>query len=274
MRAGSGSIRLAKDLAGKRTNLLRDYVPGSPQLLLMQSCGSQPSEAVQRLDMQARPPASQALQDTAAIGDSGLLLRQPIFHTEDLDHARAHLAGVFAENSLAYLNRERGLDFRHRGARLGGLAINSLQFGVGIAVKAPPFSDFYLVQFTLAGKCLLSQGRNCIDAPAGSVAIINPGRPFALSVFPGTRRLMLRIDRPLVEREFRAWTGSDETERIEFDQSQSLALGRVGTLTRYVRMLCDDLGDASSNLGHPLVRDRVASAFASALLVSIPHNRS
>jgi transcriptional regulator GlxA family with amidase domain len=85
---------------------------------------------------------------------------------------------------------------------------------------------------------------------------------------------MLRIDRPLVEREFRAWTGSDETERIEFDQSQSLVLDRVGTLTRYVRMLCDDLGDASSNLGHPLIRDRVASAFASTLLVSIPHNRS
>jgi transcriptional regulator GlxA family with amidase domain len=39
-------------------------------------------------------------------------------------------------------------------------------------------------------------------------------------------------------------------------------------------MLCDDLGDASSNLGHPLIRDRVASAFASTLLASMPHSQS
>jgi hypothetical protein len=92
---------------------------------------------------------------------------------------------------------------------LGALAVNSLQFGVGITVRAPPFSDFYLVQLTLAGGWRLTQGRTCIDAPAGSIAIINPGRSFALTVFPDTRRLMLRVDRQLVEREWRAWTGSD-----------------------------------------------------------------
>jgi hypothetical protein len=61
-----------------------------------------------------------------------------------LDHASEHLAAVFAKNSLTYLTKERQLDFRHRQARLGALAINSLQFGIGMTVKAPPFSDFYL----------------------------------------------------------------------------------------------------------------------------------
>jgi hypothetical protein len=68
--------------------------------------------------------------------------------------------------------------------------------------------------------------------------------------------------------------GSDRIERIEFDQSQSLGMERVATLTHFVRMLRDDLGDASSNLGHPFVRDRVASAFASTLLTSMPQSQS
>lgn len=223
--------------------------------------------------MHTSPPFFQVHPDNAeSIGDADLLPRHPIFRTHDLEHAREHLAGVFTEHSLAYLTKGRRLDFRHRQAKLGAVAINSLRFGVGVAIKTPAFSDFYLVQFTLSGGCRLSQGPSCIDTPAGSIAIINPFRPFALTVFPGTRRLMLRVDRLLVEREFRAWTGSDLTKRIEFDQQQTLTGDKVGMLARYVRMLCDDLKTASSALEHPLVRDRIASALVSTLLVSMPDN--
>jgi AraC-like DNA-binding protein len=109
--------------------------------------------------------------------------------------------------------------------------------------------------------------------PAGSVAIINPFRAFAKAWLPGTRQLLIRIDRRLLEREFQAWTGSDKTERIEFDLSPVESMARVGTLTHYVRMLCDDLSNESSHLEHPLVCDRIASALISTLLVSMPHNR-
>jgi AraC-like DNA-binding protein len=223
--------------------------------------------------MHMSPPFFQVRPDNAeSICEADLLPRHPIFRTHDLDHAREHLAGVFAEHSLAYLTKERRLDFRHRQTNLGTVTINSIRFGVGIAVKAPAFSDFYLVQFTLSGGCRLSQGHSCIDTPAGSIAIINPFRPFAITVFPGTRRLMLRVDRLLVEREFRAWTGADLTKRIEFDQQQMLTGDRVGMLARYVRMLCEDLKTTSPALEHPLVRDRIASALVSTLLVSTPHN--
>ncbi len=39
-------------------------------------------------------------------------------------------------------------------------------------------------------------------------------------------------------------------------------------------VLCDDLRDESLGLDHPLVRDRVASTLAAALLVELPHNYS
>jgi hypothetical protein len=180
---------------------------------------------------------------------------------------------VLVEVRLAYLSQERHLDFRHRQAKLGSIAVNSMQYGPGIMVTAPPFGDFYLLQFTLTGRCQLRQDGRCTDLPAGSVAVINPFRPFAKAWAPGTRQLLIRINRRLLEREFQAWTGSDKTERIEFDLSPVESMARVGTLTHYVRMLCDDLSNESSHLEHPLVCDRIASALISTLLVSMPHNR-
>ena len=210
---------------------------------------------------------------TRTIGDADLLPRQPIFRTRDLEHAREYLGGVFVEARFAYLSRERHLDFRHRQAKLGPIAVNSMQYGPGITVTAPPFGDFYLLQFTLTGRCQLRQDGRCTELPAGSVAVINPFRAFAKVWSPGTRQLLIRIDRRLLEREFQAWTGSDKTEPIEFDLSPVESMARVGTLTHYVRMLCDDLSNASSHLEHPLVCDRIASALISTLLVSMPHNR-
>jgi AraC-like DNA-binding protein len=148
-----------------------------------------------------------------------------------------------------------------------------MQYGPGIMVTAPPFGDFYLLQFTLTGGCQLRQGSSCTDIPAGSVNIVNPFRAFAKAWSPGTRQLLIRIDRQLLEREFRAWTGSDKIEQIEFDLSPIESMAKVGTLTHCVRMLCDDLSSSSSHLEHPLVCDRIASALVSTLLVSMPHNR-
>jgi AraC-like DNA-binding protein len=224
--------------------------------------------------MHAMPAAFQPCQsNTSALVDADELLpRHPIFRTRDLEHAKEHIEGVFGEHRVAYMPKERQLDFRHRVARLGPIAVNSMQYGAGVVVNAA-LGDLYLVQFTIAGGCELRQGRNSIHTPAGSVAVINPFRPFAKTWLPGTRQLIIRIDRRLVEREFRALTGYDETARIEFDPLPLESLARAGTLAHFARMLCDDLKNASSGVEHPLVRDRIASALVSTLLVSMPHNR-
>jgi AraC-like DNA-binding protein len=131
-----------------------------------------------------------------------------------------------------------------------------------------------LVQYTLAGSCRLTQGGRTYDMRGGSVAVINPRRPFTKSWSPDGRQLLIRIDRSLLEREIIAWTGREPRQPIEFDQSQALPMEKVATLTHAVRMLCDDLRDEPSGLDHPLVRERVASALVAALLVGLPHNHS
>jgi len=90
----------------------------------------------------------------------------------------------------------------------------------------------------------------------------------------GTRQLLLRIDKRLVEREFRAWTSGDEAGSIEFDMPPVDDMAKVGTFARYVGMLCDDLRSEVSDLSHPLVADRVTSGLVALLLTSMPHNKT
>jgi AraC-like DNA-binding protein len=221
------------------------------------------------------PAAARSGEDNSALlGEPDLLPRHPIFCTTDLEPACEYLSGVLAPHRLTYMTRERRLNFRHRRASLGAVELNALAFGGDVRVDAPHIPDYFLVQFTLAGSCTLTQGGRTYDMGAGSVAVINPCRPFTKSWSPNGRQLLLRIDRSLLEREMRAWTRSETRERIEFNQSQAFAMEKAATLTHAVRMLCDDLRDESSSLDHPLVRDRIVSTLASALLVGLPHNYS
>jgi AraC-like DNA-binding protein len=190
-----------------------------------------------------------------------------------LDEARGHLCGVFAEHGINYLPRERHLEFRHRQAKLGPIALNSLQWGAGVMVSAPLLPDFYLLRFTLTGVCELWQETHHSVLPARSVTIVNPGRAFRKAWMPRTRQLLLRIDRRLVERALRACTGGNEGGTVEFDVPPIEDVATVGTLALFVRMICDDLKNEASDLSHPLVADRVASGLVALLLTSMPHNK-
>jgi AraC-like DNA-binding protein len=213
-------------------------------------------------------------QANCALLGADPLPRHPIFRARDLELAREYLSGVLGPHRVAYLTRDRRLDFRHRLAKLGAVELNVLQYGGHVMVAAPYLPDYYLLEIMLAGTCTLAQGGRSFDIPAGSVAVINPNRPFTKCLSPAARKLMIRIERSLLERELRAWAGCEPKELIEFDQSRAFAMEKVATLMHAVRMLCDDLRDESSSLDHPLVRDRVASTLASALLVGLPHNHS
>ena len=192
--------------------------------------------------MPISPAAALPGQDNGSlIGEADLLPRHPVFRARDLEPAREYLSGVLAPHRLTYLTGEHRLNFRHRRARLGLVELNALQFGGDVMVTASHFPDYYLLQFTLAGSCTLTQGGRTYDMRAGSVAVINPCRPFTKSWSPDGRQILIRIDRSLLEREMLAWTGRDPRELIEFDQSQAFAMEKVATLTHAVRMLCDDL---------------------------------
>jgi AraC-like DNA-binding protein len=222
--------------------------------------------------MSAFLAAARTEEESASLGRGDLLPRHPIFRASDLESACEYLSGVFVPHRQTYVTREHRLNFRHRRARLGAVELNALTFGGDVRVDASDWPNYYLVQFMLEGDCRVTQAGHSYDMTMGSIAVINPRRPFEKSWSPSGRQLMLRIERRLLDRELIAWTGRELAGSIEFDQSRTFAFTEAATLTRLVRMCCDDLRGDSSALDHPFVRDRFASTLASALLIGLPHN--
>jgi AraC-like DNA-binding protein len=213
---------------------------------------------------------------TRILAGPEILPRQPAFRTHDLDHCRAYNNVAFREHDMAFLPGERDLDFHHRQAKLGSPGVNlmMMEYGAGVMIDAPPFTDFYLLQFTLRGSCEIWQKKTHAVLPTGSVAIVDPFLAFKKAWMPGARQLLLRIDKRLVEREFRAWTGIDEAGGIQFELCPKTDLAQVGTLSRYIQMLCDDIKAEKSDLAHPLISDRIATGLVSILLATMPHNKT
>jgi AraC-like DNA-binding protein len=209
-------------------------------------------------------------------GGSDILPRQSTFRTHDLDHCREYNGVVFREHDMAFLPGERHLDFSHRQHKLGSVGVNLMvmEYGAGVLINAPPFTDFYLLQFTLSGSCEIWQNKAHTVLPTGSVTMVNPFSAFRKAWRPRARQLLLQIDRRLMEREFRAWTDVDDAGDIQFDLSPITDVAKVGTLSRYVRMLCDDLKEEKSDLAHPIVRERISTGLVSILLASMPHNKT
>jgi AraC-like DNA-binding protein len=208
--------------------------------------------------------------------EADILSRQPAFRTHDLDQCRTYNDRVFREHRMAYLPRERHLDFCHRQASLGsaGVKLMVMEYGAGVMIDAPPFTDFYLLQFTIREQCEIWQNKAHTILPTGSITIVNPFSAFRKAWMPRARQLLLQIDKQLVEREFRAWTANDDAGPIEFELSPIIDVARVGVLSRYVQMLYNSLSDEKTDRMHPLVCDRIATALVSILLASMPHNRT
>jgi hypothetical protein len=146
--------------------------------------------------MPMSPTAARSDQDDfSLLGGADLLPRYPIFRARDLECVCDYLSGVLAPHRLTYWTRERRLDFRHRAAKLGAVDVNAIRFGGNVMVAAPDLPDFYLLHFMLAGACTLTQGGRSFDEAAGSVAVINPNRPFAKKLSSTRRQLLVRIER-------------------------------------------------------------------------------
>lgn len=211
-------------------------------------------------------------EGSATWGHGELLPRHPVFSADNLERVCEHLTDALAQNRLTYWGRDRHLTFRHRRAGLGLVQLNALRMGGEVRVDAPDVPDFYLVQFMLEGGCRLTQSGHSYDMAAGSIAVVNAGRPFQKIWSAKGRQLMLRVERSLLDRELLAWTGREPRQRIEFDQSRTFAFDEAAALTGVVRLLCDVFHEDATCLDHAFVRDRFASTLASALLIGLPHN--
>ncbi len=205
--------------------------------------------------------------DGAAVPHAGQLA----LATRDLDHARDHLSAFFADHRLVPQGRAHAIDFRHYHAPLGGLSLNALQYGAAVTVNAPALSDFYLMQFTLAGACEIDCGADAVTLLPGSILVTNPTRPYRKRWSADGRQLIIRLDRALLEDHLARLIGHRPERAVEFTMRPVSGAGVGASVARFAEFIWRDVQQAGA-IGTPAVQRAAAEALCAVALTTLDHS--
>jgi AraC-like DNA-binding protein len=198
----------------------------------------------------------------------------PTFATNELDHARLHMAQVFRPHHLVLHGRTRALAMRHRRVALGNASFHWLEYGAPVTMSAPGMGRFYLFQTNLDGTCRVRQ--DALEAPVaeGHSYAVNPDSTLTKSWSPDCRQLIVRVEREALERLVMRELGVDLDDPLEFDFAPLARDGGTAALLRIIAALGGD--DAGLDSWTPDARSqRYAERMVmSLLLTQFPHSYS
>ncbi|MCL2657323.1 MAG: AraC family transcriptional regulator [Betaproteobacteria bacterium] len=195
------------------------------------------------------------------------------FHTRDIEEARLWGARVFCENELLSLDARGQIDARTCYRRLGGVGIGRISYGGNVTISPRQFDTFYLVQMPLrGGECIDSGGQTTYSSPTVST-VLNAQQQLQIRHGVGTEKLVVRIDRDLLERQCSQHLGRSVQHRIEFETSMPLDSPAGKRWMRTVSWLFDCL-DNDAPFASPLLTAQIEQMIVAMLLVCQRNNQS
>lgn len=167
--------------------------------------------------------------------------------------------------------REGGaLDSQLYGVFFGHAALLDLHYGAPVNIDAGDISDFYLIRITLEGGGQISLGSQTARLHRGGLTVSSPSQRSTIRTDQDCRNLILRIERPALERQLQALLGHGLKQPLLFDievADDHPGLAVVRTTLAYVCQLHQQPLLASLAPG---LSDYVIAV----LLSHLPHNYS
>ncbi|MFO1376114.1 MAG: AraC family transcriptional regulator [Steroidobacteraceae bacterium] len=202
------------------------------------------------------------------------LSRWTALATQDPWRAREHLCRLFRPHRIALGEPGAGISFCHNRAEFGSISLNALCYGSEVTIDAPSPSDSYLVKFTLRGASEVWQGRDSFATGAGSVCVLNPTRGLVDRMSDDFAMLILQIEGPALRLALAEDFGITARQPLEFLPGQRPLEGAIGSFTRLVWTLCEDLDAGPTALVRPQVRMPLVRTLMNLVLTELPHNYS
>lgn len=204
--------------------------------------------------------------------DSGPSTDAELFRTRDIEQARDWGTRTFCENDLRNIDVRGEVDARLMYRKYGSMGIGRMSYGGEVRIRPTTFDDFYLVQVPLSGGEHITNGNQSIISSPTVGSILNAGQQHEIVHTTGTEKLILRIDRGLVERLCGQHLGNGAQTRVEFEAAMPLdsATGRRWAST--MQWLFDYLDGTPSS--SPLLAAQIEHMIGSLLLISQASNHS
>lgn len=189
-------------------------------------------------------------------------------HTHDIEEAQRWGMRAFCDNELRLLDARTPVDARLCYRKLGGVGVGRISYGCEVTINPRQFDTFYLVQMPLRSGEYIDSGREVVTTSPSLGCVLNAERPMRIRHAADTDKLIVRVDRALLERHCGKQFTRAPQRQIVFDTAMPLEspIGRRWMRTiAWLFDMVDDLGDESLAPA-PMVVAQIEQMIATMLL--------
>lgn len=202
-----------------------------------------------------------------------LLEKRPLFHTRDLDRARAEVAKVHCDHTLE-LSRGISVNAYYNHAPLSQISLNFIEYGAEVLITSGELRDFFLIQLPLGGSAFIQSGKYEGLTKPGLASILAPDQDIRMHWSAYCQQILVKIDRSALEQQLITLIGSSLDEPIHFDLLMPSNDGELASWWRMIRFLIDEFEEGESLVTSGPSVASLEQTIMTNLLYAQPHSYS
>ncbi|MFI6300057.1 AraC family transcriptional regulator [Nonomuraea sp. NPDC050790] len=201
-----------------------------------------------------------------------LLSNRPLFASRDLDEVREQVGRIFCPHRLDVAGGPEPLSARFNSVQVGRLRLSYLDYGADVRIEPGDLDSFYLVQIPLAGSSLIRCGEQEVVSTRAMASLPSPTRHLDMRWGAGCPQLIVKFDRPMVERAMERLLGDPLDRPIVFDLGLDLTTGWARSWRAMADLIVRESAHDDGLLAQPLAVAHLEDALLTLLLTRQPSN--
>lgn len=201
------------------------------------------------------------------------LSKHRLFHTQDVDEARARVAEVYCDHKL-HVAKAKRVDACHNHVALGSVSLNYMQYGADVHIEPGYLDSFYLLQLPLQGSAVVSCDNHCVKANPHLASVVNPSDYTKMQWSADCRKVLIQIDRKSIEQCLAGLLGRPIEENLVFDNSMDRTQIEGDAWWRSALHLLSEMDQDLPAYTHKPVIDAFEKSLVTGLLYAQKNNYS
>lgn len=170
-----------------------------------------------------------------------VLSRFEVCRTQDIEEATQWGERIFCANRLRSMSSKGAVNTSIYYRRLGGIGIGRMSYGGDITIEPGVLDSFALIQMPIRGQEMIEYANQRVHSTPQLGSVLNTHAPFKIHHCPGTEKLIIRVERSLLERHCQKHLGRTLRNTIEFQPAMPLDTAEGRRWMRMVGWLYDSL---------------------------------
>jgi|SRR5690554_197481 len=193
-----------------------------------------------------------------------VLSNYEVCSSSNIEEIRSSGTKMLCANDLSVENVGSALNARFFYRKIGHIGVGRMSYGGEITIQPAVFEDFFLIQMPFCGFEKITLGKDKILCSPQEIGIINPYVKSVINHQPNTEKLVIRIDKKLVEKNCQQILNRTLNKNIEFEPTMSVSTNAGMQWLRMVSWIFNFISD-EENLS-PLMVAQIENNLANMLL--------